>query len=88
MDTPSEKDLQRVVYQPTARKGGCGLCLQDITSKESYTQFDCKHMFHENCLNKQGPEEDRSKCPYCKRQVLRSANGTCQTEVHVTSSRS
>ena len=49
----------------------CGICL-DIITLENYKQLECKHIFHIKCIDQWLSVV--KNCPYCREQVIASAN--------------
>lgn len=45
----------------------CGICIEDLDSKESYMIWACGHRFHRDCLEKW--KRIKATCPYCRAKI-------------------
>jgi len=53
----------------------CGICIDDLDSKESFMIWSCGHRFHRDCLEKW--KRIKATCPYCRAKI----SGGPSTEV-------
>ncbi|EEF28458.1 conserved hypothetical protein [Ricinus communis] len=57
---------RRVEEQETA---ACAVCLSEFTEGESVRNLECKHLFHNGCLDK-WLQQCKSTCPLCRNKVV------------------
>jgi hypothetical protein len=45
----------------------CSICKEEFKENEEVSMIDCKHIFHNNCIEEWG--KFKSDCPLCRKQI-------------------
>lgn len=71
--------LSREEFEKGKHNQTCCVCMENFSEKEPLCVLDCKHSFHENCVDKWLTEK-QSRCPFCK-SVIKPASVRSQTSL-------